>query len=63
MQESTPREEVNLKGKDAVVHTVIDGQLKAVPITKGLSDGKMTEVTGGELREGMELVTDMAAGK
>ena len=62
-QTSTPREEVNLKGKDQQVYVMRGGQLTAIPVSKGLSDGKMTEVTGGELREGMELVTDMADAK
>ncbi len=61
-QQSTPREEAGPKGKDQQVYIVREGQLAAVPITKGLSDGKVTEVTGGALKEGMELVTDMAAG-
>jgi len=62
-QTSTPREDANGKGKDQQVWILRDGQLTAVSITKGLSDGKMTEVTGGELEPGMELVTDMTTGK
>jgi HlyD family secretion protein len=61
--ESTPREDTNTKSKDQQVWTVRDGQLTAIPITKGLSDGKMTEVIGGALEPGMELVTDMATAK
>jgi len=57
-QESTPREETNEKSKDQHVWVLREGQLTAIPITKGLSDGKMTEVTGGELEVGTELVTD-----
>ncbi len=61
--DSTPREDPSLKGKDQQVYAVKDGQLAAIPITKGLSDGKVTEVVGGKLEDGMELVTDMADAK
>jgi hypothetical protein len=33
-----------------------------VPIVKGLTDGKMTEVVTGDLEPGVELVVDTAAG-
>lgn len=45
-------------GKEQKVWTLRDGQLTAIAITKGTSDGLMTEVTGGELEPGTELVTD-----
>lgn len=61
--ESTPRDETNAKSKDQQVWILRDGQLTAIPITKGLSDGKMTEVISGELEPGMELVTDMTSTK
>jgi HlyD family secretion protein len=62
-QESTPREETDGKAKDQQVWSLRDGQLTAIAITKGLSDGKMTEVTSGAIEPGLELVTDMAAAK
>ena len=34
------------------------GAAKAVAITTGISDGRMTEVTGGELKPGMLVITD-----
>lgn len=55
--DSTPRQEVNTKGKDQVVWVLRDGQLTSIPITKGLTDGKMTEVTSGALEPGVEVVT------
>ena len=61
--ESTPREDPNAKNKDQQVWILRDGQLAAIPITKGLSDGKMTEVTSGALELGMEVVTDTATAK
>jgi len=30
----------------------------AVPVTVGISDGHMTEITGGDLKEGMQVITD-----
>jgi len=57
---STPREDTNGKSKDQKVWTLQNGQLTAISITKGLSDGKMTEVTSTGLEPGTELVTDMA---
>lgn len=37
-----------------------DGQPVPVDVTVGVSDGHVTEVTGGDLRAGMELVTEQA---
>jgi len=41
------------------------GDAVAVAVTPGISDGRMTEITGGELLVGMEVITDQktAAGK
>lgn len=57
----TPRENPNVKSKEQDVWVLKDGQMTAVKITKGLSDGKMTEVVSGALEPGMNLVTDMTA--
>ena len=57
-REKNTHEETNGKGKDQKVWTLRDGQLTAIAVTKGTSDGLMTEVTGGELEAGTELVTD-----
>ncbi|MES2958377.1 MAG: efflux RND transporter periplasmic adaptor subunit [Pseudomonadota bacterium] len=35
-----------------------DGLAVAVPVTPGISDGRMTEITGGELQVGMQVITD-----
>jgi HlyD family secretion protein len=39
-----------------------DGSLKQISVTTGDSDGTMTEVTGGDLRPGMQVVTGQLAG-
>jgi HlyD family secretion protein len=61
--ESTPREDANAKNKEQQVWTLRNGQLTSIAITKGLSDGKMTEVTSGDLEPGLELVTNMVTAK
>ena len=35
-----------------------DGIAVAVAVTPGISDGRMTEITGGDLQAGMEVITD-----
>jgi HlyD family secretion protein len=35
-----------------------DGKPVAVAVTPGISDGHMTEITGGDLKAGMEVITD-----
>ena len=39
-----------------------DGAPVAVAVTPGISDGRMTEVTGGELQEGMLVITGQRSG-
>ena len=58
---STPRE--NSAGKKGQqVWVLRDGQLKAVPVTVGATDGVMTEMRSGDLRPGMAVVTDSVLG-
>jgi HlyD family secretion protein len=40
------------------VYVLRDGAAVAVPVTPGISDGRMTEITGGELQPGMLVITD-----
>lgn len=39
-----------------------DGAPAEVSVMPGISDGRVTEVTGGDLREGMKVITDQRAG-
>jgi HlyD family secretion protein len=39
-----------------------DGTPEAVNVTPGISDGRMTEITGGDLSEGMQVITDQRSG-
>jgi HlyD family secretion protein len=38
-----------------------DGQAVAVAVKAGISDGRMTEVSGDGLQEGMAVITDQRA--
>lgn len=44
------------------VYVLKDGQAVAVAVKTGISDGRMTEVVGGELQEGMAVITDQRTG-
>jgi len=35
-----------------------DGVAVAVAVTPGISDGRMTEIAAGDLKEGMQVITD-----
>ncbi len=61
--DTTPRDDGAAKTRQQQVYTVKDGQLSPVAITKGLTDGKVTEVTAGALEPGTELVTFLEAPK
>ena len=39
-----------------------EGAPVAVNVTPGISDGRMTEITGGDLTEGMAVITDQRSG-
>jgi HlyD family secretion protein len=58
-----PAANANGKRKSQQVWTLRGGALTAITITKGLSDGQVTEVTEGELEPGTELVTDIVTVK
>ncbi len=48
--------------KQSVYVKQADGSLKQVSVTTGDSDGTMTEITGGDLQPGMQVVTGQLAG-
>ena len=49
------------KGKTQQVWTIRDHRLVPIPVNLGLTNGRLTEVTGGGLQEGMQLVTESVA--
>lgn len=48
--------------KQSVFVKQADGSLKEISVTTGDSDGSMTEITGGDLQPGMQVVTGQLAG-
>ena len=60
-QESKTNEPVSTN-KTQKVYVLLDGQLSAVPVTTGLTDGLHTEVVGGALKPGMNAVIEMTTG-
>jgi HlyD family secretion protein len=49
-------------GTPKQVWVLRDGIPVAVPVKPGISDGRMTEITEGELKEGMVVITDQRTG-
>jgi HlyD family secretion protein len=47
--------------KQQRVWTLKDGQLQAIPVTVGSTNGGMTEVAAGEIEPGMAVVVDIAS--
>ena len=43
-------------GQGGTVYVIADGALKAVPVQIGISDGRVTELLSGELKEGERVV-------
>jgi HlyD family secretion protein len=39
----------------------MNGNPLAIPVTVGVTDGRFTEIVGGDLREGMQAITENAA--
>ncbi len=50
-------------GSGSQVWVLIDGQPRPVAVTTGVSNGRQTEITGGELQPGMAVITEYQAGK
>lgn len=57
-RQSAQRAPAAPKGQAQNVWVLRDGQPLAVPVSVGATDGRMTEVTGGELREGTQVITE-----
>lgn len=49
------------KGRSQRVWALVDGKPLAIPVTVGVTDGRFTEITGGDIREGMQAITDFAS--
>lgn len=51
------------RGAEQTVYVLTEGKPKPVRITTGDTDGTMTEVTGGNLKPGMKVITGQLAGE
>jgi HlyD family secretion protein len=49
------------KGRSRQVWVLVGGKPLAIPVTVGVTDGRFTEITGGDLKEGMRAITDNAS--
>lgn len=61
MPRTGPRKAGGAAASGKQVYVLRDGQAVAVPVKTGISDGRMTEVIGGELQPGMAVITDQRA--
>ena len=50
--------DVSANKKEQRVWTLKDGQLSAIPVTIGSTDGSMTEIVDGDIKPGMAVVVD-----
>jgi HlyD family secretion protein len=51
-------EDISANKKERRVWILKDGNLSAIPVTIGSTDGRMTEVVAGDIKPGMALVVD-----
>ena len=61
MPRTGARKSAGGSGPAKQVWVLREGNAVAVPITVGISDGRMTEITGGELKADMLVITDQRA--
>lgn len=55
---SSQRMVTTVKGNSQQVWTLANGAPLAIPVTIGVSDGTLTEIVAGNLKEGMLVITD-----
>ncbi len=60
---STGNNSESAPGAQKQVWSLRNGDLVSVPVTTGMSDGIMTEITGGDLETGMKLVVGIKSAK
>jgi HlyD family secretion protein len=60
---SRQRKDSTANNKLQDVWTLRDGKLLAIAVSIGATDGRMTEVTSGDIEPGMSLVVDTMRSK
>jgi HlyD family secretion protein len=58
---STRQTAASMKGNSQLTWTLREGHPVSIAVTTGATDGTFTQITGGDLREGMRVITDDAA--
>ncbi|MES2879604.1 MAG: efflux RND transporter periplasmic adaptor subunit [Pseudomonadota bacterium] len=61
MPRTGARKSAGGNGPSKQIWVLRDGAAVALPVTVGINDGRMTEITGGELQAGMQVITDQRA--
>lgn len=59
--QSSQRQATKPKGSSQQVWALVDGKPFAIPVSIGVTDGRFAEITGGELKEGVQVITDNAS--
>jgi HlyD family secretion protein len=62
MPRTGARKSAGGNGTSKQVWVLRDGAAVAVNVKTGISDGRMTEITGGDLQPGMLVITDQRSG-
>jgi HlyD family secretion protein len=58
---SSQRTPTKAIGSSQQVWVLLDGKATAIPVAVGVTDGRFTEILGGGLKEGMQVITDNAS--
>jgi HlyD family secretion protein len=57
------QDDTNSNKKEQKVWTLNNEQLTAIAVTTGVTNGTLTEITGGDIKPGMAVVVDMITGE
>jgi HlyD family secretion protein len=61
-QSSKKRDDAASGRKQQKVWILKDNKLSAIPVTIGSSNGNVTEILSGDIKSGMDVIVDIAAG-
>jgi HlyD family secretion protein len=57
------QKDTNINKKEQKVWTLKNEQLTAIAVTTGVTNGTLTEITGGDIKPGMAVVVDTITGE
>ena len=52
------KNKMNAQQKGFGVWQMVNGELRRIPVSAGISDGSFTEVISGDIREGQEIIIE-----